>query len=212
MPPVPARLDQTRWTILWTRLGAAGSGTALFDRLAAAYAEPARAYHTATHINDCLGELDRAAELAARPGEVEAAIWFHDAVYVPGASDNETLSAELAVAGLTAAGASPDLALRVGELILATRHTDVPSGPDARLVCDIDLAILGRDVATFDAYERQIRQEYAWLPAAQYRKARTRVLQDFLDRGSIYHTGDFVRRYEVQARQNLTRVLTQLSD
>lgn len=212
MPLVPAGLDQTRWTSLWTRLGAAADGTALFDDLVAAYGEPARAYHTAAHINDCLGELDRHRELADKPDEVEAAIWFHDAVYIPGASDNETLSAELAVAALTSAGASPDLALRVGELILTTRHADVPSAPDARLLCDIDLAILGRDVAAFDAYERQIRQEYAWVPAAQYRKARTRVLQEFLGRAAIYQTRDFARRYEVQARRNLTRALANLSD
>jgi predicted metal-dependent HD superfamily phosphohydrolase len=208
----PAGLDQTRWTALWIRLGAAGDGTATFDLLAAAYREPARAYHTAAHINDCLRELDHHRELAEQPDEVEAAIWFHDAVYVPGASDNEARSAKLAIAELTASGASSDLAHSIGELILATRHSEVASTPDARLLCDIDLAILARDPTTFDAYERHIRQEYAWVPSALYRKGRAKVLQDFLSRQSIYQTPAFCTRYEAPARQNLTRALTRLSD
>jgi predicted metal-dependent HD superfamily phosphohydrolase len=207
----PAGLDQTRWTALWTRLGAAGAGTGTFDLLAAAYREPARAYHTAAHINDCLRELDHHRELAARPDEVEAAIWFHDAVYVPGASDNEARSAKLAIAELTSAGILSAVAHRIGELILATRHSEVPSVPDAQLLCDIDLAILGRDLPAFDAYQQQIRQEYAWVPAALYRKGRAKVLQDFLSRHSIYQTPAFHARYEAAARQNLTRALTSLS-
>ena len=207
----PAGLDQTRWTALWNRLGAAGKGTAAFDALVAAYGEPSRAYHTADHINDCLRELDHHRTLAARPDEVEAAIWFHDAVYVPGASDNEARSAKLAIAELTSAGAASDLAHRIGALILATRHSEVPSGPDAQLLCDIDLAILGRDLPAFDAYQRQIRQEYAWVPAAFYRKGRAKVLQDFLSRQSIYQTPAFNTRYEAVARQNLTRALSSMS-
>jgi predicted metal-dependent HD superfamily phosphohydrolase len=207
----PAGLDQTRWTALWTRLGTAGAGSSTFDLLEAAYREPARAYHTAAHINDCLRELDHHRELAAKPDEVEAAIWFHDAVYVPGASDNEARSAKLAIAELTSAGASSDLAYRVGELVLATRHSEVPSAPDAQLLCDIDLAILGRDLPAFDAYQRQIQQEYAWVPGALYRKGRAKVLQDFLSRHSIYQTPAFNARYETMARQNLTRALAGLS-
>ncbi len=211
MPSQPAGLDQTRWTALWTRLGATGAGTAVFDGLVSAYAEPARWYHTAAHINDCLTELDHHRELATRPDEVETAVWFHDAVYVPGASDNEARSAELAAAALTSAEAPPDLADRVGDLVLATRHSELASVPDARLLCDIDLAILGRDESQFDAYQRQIRQEYAWVPAAHYRKARAGVLQDFLRRPSIYQTPAFNARYEVQARRNLARALADLS-
>src|SRR4051812_45028438 len=51
-------LDLGRWTALWTSLGAQGDGLAVFTRLAAAYGEAARAYHTAAHIQDCLVQLD----------------------------------------------------------------------------------------------------------------------------------------------------------
>ena len=207
----PAALDRIRWTELWTRLGAKSDGTAVFDRLLRAYAEPARAYHTATHINDCLDQFDRHRALVSNPDEVEAAIWFHDAVYLPGASDNEARSAELATSALKAAEVSPARIFRIGALILTTQHSEIPSDPDAQLLCDVDLSILGRLPPAFDAYEREIRQEYAWVPEAQYRQARSRILAGFLTRAAIYQTAAFADRYEPQARKNLTRALANLS-
>jgi predicted metal-dependent HD superfamily phosphohydrolase len=210
-PQAPVQLDRKRWLELWSRLGAQQNGPELFQQLSAAYAEPARFYHTAAHIADCLRQLDRSRDLARRPDEVEAALWFHDAVYVPGASDNEERSAGLARTSLTAGGATEGTSDRVAALVLATNHQDLPSDPDAQLVCDIDLSVLGREGSVFDQFERQIRQEYAWVPEPMYRSARSEVLSGFLRRRSIYNTGRFARWYERQARQNLERVLAALS-
>ena len=44
---------------------------------------PAERFATASHIAACLRLLDRVNAEAARPDEVEAALWFHDAVYDP---------------------------------------------------------------------------------------------------------------------------------
>src|SRR3954469_13468337 len=79
--------------------GAASTETAidaLFDALVARYGEPQRHYHTLAHIDACLGWLDWYRGSAKRPECVELALWFHDAVYDPRASDNERQSAELA--------------------------------------------------------------------------------------------------------------------
>jgi len=46
----------------------------------------------------------------------------------------------------------------------ATKHHTVAEDLDTRLLIDIDLAILGQAAPLFDAYERHIRQEYAWMP------------------------------------------------
>lgn len=191
-------------------MGAQGDGLGVFNRLAAAYAQPIRAYHTAEHIQDCLRLLDAGGALAVRPDEVEAAIWFHDAVYVAARTDNEEQSAELAAASLGDARVAFEVVERIGALILATRHGTTPHEPDAALLCDIDLSILGRSPEEFDRFERQIRQEYAMVPEPIYRRGRSGILQGFLNRASIFQTAWFRQRYEIPARANLKRVLAML--
>jgi predicted metal-dependent HD superfamily phosphohydrolase len=206
----PKPLDRSRWTGLWNRLGAQGDGLSIFRGLEAAYAEPARAYHTAEHIRDCLAQFDLSRHTARRPDEVEAAIWFHDAVYLPPASDNEDRSARLAQTSLAEAGAPLEVTQRVAALVLATQHLSIPREPDAALLCDIDLSILGRAPDVFDEFERRIRQEYAWVPEPAYRGARAEILAGFLRRRSIFQTDYFRDRYEAPARANLARIVKEL--
>jgi predicted metal-dependent HD superfamily phosphohydrolase len=71
----------------------------------------------------------------------------------------------------------------------------------------IDLAILGQPAPIFDAYERHIRQEYAWVPHAAFVEGRTRILHAFLHRATIYATDHFRLHSEVQARSNIARSL-----
>src|SRR3546814_4213229 len=71
-----------------------------FAALEAAYAKPPRAYHDFNHVREVLRHH---AEVAAGPGWVQPAetflaVLYHDAVYEAGRGDNETRSAELAVA------------------------------------------------------------------------------------------------------------------
>jgi predicted metal-dependent HD superfamily phosphohydrolase len=207
----PESLDRRRWTGLWTRLGAGGDGLSVFKVLEVAYAESTRAYHTAEHIRDCLAQFDLSQHTAQRPDEVEAAIWFHDAVYLPGGSDNEEGSARLAQTTLAEAGAPLEAAHRIAGLVLATQHLAIPGEPGAALLCDIDLSIFGRAPEVFDQFERRIRLEYGWVPEPVYRSARAEILDGFLRRPSIFQTDFFRERYEIPARANLQRVIAQLS-
>ena len=207
----PEPLDRSRWSGLWNRLGAQGDGLPTFGVLETAYAEPARSYHTAEHIRDCLAQFDLSWSAAQRPDEVEAAIWFHDAVYRPGSSDNEERSARLAQTSLADGGAPSEIAGRIAALVLATQHLTIPTEPDPALLCDIDLSILGRAPEVFDEFERRIRQEYAWVPEQVYRGARAEILTGFLRRVSIYQTDYFRDRFEIPARANLERVISQLA-
>lgn len=202
--------DPTRWRWVWSGLGAQGDGRHVFDQLAAAYNEPARTYHNIEHLRHCLTELDGNMALAHRPLEVEAALWFHDAVYAPARSDSEDRSALLAETTLRAGGVESDIAGRIRALVLATRHSEPVLDDDARLVCDIDLSILGAPPAAFELFERAIRQEYRWVPDALYRRGRMEVLRRFLHRPSIYQRAPFQARYEHQARQNLEGALAAL--
>jgi predicted metal-dependent HD superfamily phosphohydrolase len=199
-----------RFAELLRRLGAAADPRPLADAVLAAWTEPDRRYHDLDHLRDCLAELDGAPADGADHDRVEAALWFHDAIYDPRAGDNEALSAEWARRALSELGVPPPVADDVARLVELTRHTDPAPDPSGRLLCDIDLAILGREPATFDTYDRQIREEYAWVSEPDFRAARAAVLAGLLARAPLYQTEHFRRRYETVARTNLERALKTL--
>ena len=93
---------------------------------------------------------------------------------------------------------------------MATRHEAVPRGVDAEILVDVDLSILGASRERFDEYERQVREEYAWVPDFLYRRERGKILKDFLARPRIFSTALFRSRYEEQARSNIGRSLERL--
>jgi predicted metal-dependent HD superfamily phosphohydrolase len=111
----------------------------------------------------------------------------------------------LARAFLHKAGAEPALTDLVARLILVTKtHEPEAAGvPDGGLMVDVDLAILGQPRAEFQAYDRAIREEYAWVPTEIYEEKRREVLQRFLLRPRLYQTDFFFGKYEAQARANL---------
>ena len=201
-----------RWRGLMAALGL-GEQDETYAALAAAYGARGRHYHNQDHIADCLALLDEQDGLAEHPAETELALWFHDAVYSTKAFDNEAKSADWAVEFLTGAGAGADAAVaaRVRAHILATRHDDAPPPGDSALVVDIDLSILGREPAVFDAFDRAIRKEYAWVPGFLYRQKRRQLLQHLSDRPALYATPALRDRFEAPARANLERALGRLA-
>jgi len=199
-----------RWNRLLRRFGASAPADETFDELLAAYGDRQRHYHTFAHILDCLEVLDRFEHLAIQPHEIEAAIWFHDAVYDTHRGDNEEASADWAAATLRSYGAPTDAVERVRRIILATCHEGEPQTSDEALALDIDLSILGRDKAEFDKYQEQIRREFEWVPADAFRSARIKVLRSFLDRERIFRTNEMRTRYEDGARKNLETALEEL--
>ena len=196
-----------RFAALCRRLGASADGAPLGSDLLVRYGELHRAYHGLEHLRDCLERLDAAPTEGADRDRVEAALWFHDAIYDPLAGDNEARSAELARQGLEGLGVAPAVARQVAALVLETRHLEPPADPDARLLCDVDLSILGRKRTDFERYEHGIRTEYALVPEALYRRERARVLRRLLQRRPLFGTRHFRRRYEQAARANLARAL-----
>jgi len=198
-----------RFEALWPALDLRSPSAAVFDVLSDRYAESHRAYHTWTHVSDCLTEFDRVRLGADRPFELELSIWFHDAIYDPRQKDNEERSAEWAVEVLGAAGGDRKTQERVREWILATCHDALPRKGDEQLLVDIDLSILGSDFNRFERYEREIQKEYSWVPADRYRTARVGVLRGFLARSRIYQTRWF-ESLEAPARRNLTWSIEQL--
>jgi len=201
---------RNRFLDLWHQV-ATTSPEEEWNALRTAYDEKHRAYHNLHHVEDCFQQLDSAEESPQHALALELAMWFHDIVYKPRSRSNEEDSALWARRSLQKGQADPQLIHRVETLILATRHQEIPTTPDAQLLIDIDLSILGRDPEAFQAYENQIRREYRWVPAPLYRRNRARILQSFLERPFLYSTPSFRQRYEEQARDNLETSLRALS-
>jgi predicted metal-dependent HD superfamily phosphohydrolase len=190
------------WAQAWANLGLKQQPD-LFEALLAAYNEPQRHYHSQQHLAECLAHFDQAQHLAEHSGEVEIALWFHDAIYDVRGKSNERLSADWAVRALLTSNASEATQRRVEQLIMATKHDVTPTRSDEQLLVDIDLSILGATPERFAEYDRQVRAEYSWVPGFVYNMKRRSVLKSFLARSNIYSTSYFRERNETQARINL---------
>ncbi len=179
--------------------------------LLARYAEPQRHYHSLPHIQAMLALLRLHGHLASQPEVIEAAIWFHDAIYDTHRQDNEEASAQLAQAELSTLG-WPQWAIdRVMFLVRATSLHDAPiEDTDAWLLLDLDLAVLAQGAESYEAYAQAIRCEYAWVPEAAYKAGRAGVLERFLQRDAIYRTPALASAWEATARANVSRELSQL--
>lgn len=183
------------------------------NRLRAAYGQPHRRYHDLTHIADCLRELAAVPDLADEARlRLAYAIWWHDAVYDPTRSDNETASAALARLDLAALGEDEATCAEVARLIeLTTGHQVAGDDPEGALLVSIDLAILGRAPEAYDAYARAIRQEYAHVPDALFRPGRASVLKRILDTEPLYPDPVYRAQYDDPARANLAREIAALT-
>lgn len=193
----------------------------MFDRLATVLedlrtrlSEPHRAYHSQTHIDAMLARFRKAREAFHVPEAVELAIWFHDAVYEPGAMDNERRSAVLLRRALDGLAASA--LLEAAELmILATEHHAVPLGLPAPLTADLaafldlDMAVLGASPVEYDLYAAGVAREFVPVVGeAAYRQGRAAFLRRALATATpLFHTSPVQEALERPARANMLREL-----
>jgi predicted metal-dependent HD superfamily phosphohydrolase len=184
-------------------------------RLVGIYSGPDRHYHNLDHVRTLLALAEEHAGEFTDGEAVEAAIWFHDAVYDTRKADNEEESAKLARQLLAGAAAEERLEF-IAAMIRASATHGIPGSmqgaavKDCALFLDMDLAILGRPAVEFDVYERAVRLEYGWVPDEAWIAGRVQVLRNFLVRPFIYATPQFRKSREVAARSNLMRSLARL--
>jgi predicted metal-dependent HD superfamily phosphohydrolase len=195
----------------WT----AGCGAEVFSRARASYSSPGRAYHTWDHILDCTQKL-RDFECAS-PRAAFLALLFHDAIYVPGRSDNESRSGMFAADVLNSSSARLEMGEigAIGRMILATRDHRLPADrrdPDVAVVLDIDMSILGAPWERYRQYADGVRAEYvpAAAGAARFTAGRTAFLSRLLAGGPIFHTAQGLERWERPARENIAREIEAL--
>ncbi len=201
--------ENARFSALWARCLTADPSfpaEAAYARLVELYGEPHRHYHTLNHIRHCLEEFDRAAGLMGDPDAVETALWFHDAIYQPGANDNEWRSAEL-FRRWSEGRATSTFRQHVYDLVMATTHREPPGEGDARFVVDIDLSGFG---LPWEACERDgclIRAEFPHMTDDEYYPGHLRFLRALRARPTFFSTGWFRQCYESVACENVARII-----
>lgn len=179
------------------------------------YAEPQRHYHTWAHVEALQGLFEEVRPKLADAVAMEAALYYHDAIYDPQAADNEAQSAILL--RRDCAGLLTDESLEAAaRLVEATASHLPPEGltgaalEDARLFLDMDLSILAAPWPAFSAYEAAIRWEYAHVEDSVFRQGRRHLLETFLKRERLFLSAHFSACFEAAARANLKRSLASL--
>lgn len=202
---------ESRWRSAIIAVGAGGDVAAPLRRLLAAYGEPHRAYHDLRHLAEVLAAIDVLAPHAAHIDHVRLAAWFHDVVYDVRAGDNEERSATLAERELHALGVPEASVAEVARLVrLTTTHTPSTEDADGQVLCDADLAVLGREEPRYRAYAADVRREYRHVPENAFIAGRSAVLRRFLARESIFSTDHGRAHWESAARRNLNSELGEL--
>lgn len=197
----------------WDRLmpQAPALGTELIER----WSEPHRSYHSPTHLAAVLrtvGVLERAGELpAALRRRTLLAGWYHDAVYVGAAGQDEEASAVLAETQLDGLLADDDVA-EVGRLVrLTATHAPDESDVSGAVLIDADLEVLGREDAAYRRYTEQVRDDYAHIDQERFAAGRAEVLKRLLEHPRLYRTATGRRLWEDRARRNVHAEIARLS-
>lgn len=202
-----------RLEALLSALGVPGEAAGGLRReLEERYAEPARRYHTLDHVLAVLGRVEAiAAEPGCRPRDpaaLELAVWWHDAVYEPGAAGNEAASAWL-VRDRLRSWVDPAVLERAVRLVHATdghrADPSHPDWPDVAVLLDADLGVLAGSPEEYDAYVALVRAEFSFLGDDDWRRGRGEVLRDLVAR-PLFRTPP-LRAREAQARANVAREL-----
>jgi predicted metal-dependent HD superfamily phosphohydrolase len=171
-----------------------------------------RFYHNLSHIQQVLHVLNTLKSLADNLPAIQMAAWFHDVIYDSKSHKNEEKSAEFAITALINLKVPLPTINQVVRLILDTqKHSASLDEIDSQIFLDVDLSILGAAASEYGVYAQAIRQEYSWLADEDYKMGRKKVLENFLQRETIYFTKMAGQMFELQARENIRNEILELS-
>lgn len=180
------------------------------DALLERWSEPHRAYHSVTHLDAALTNLDEFEVDDTDRDIVEWALWFHDAIYDATATDNEERSARLAEQQIDD-HLPEDMVAEVARLVrLTAGHLVAPGDRLGGIMIDVDLSILGAPADAYDKYTQGVRREYSHRSDDDFRDGRSTFLAGMLDREQIFNTQRGVELWEIRTRTNLVRELAVL--
>lgn len=210
----------------------------IWNAIHAAYTESHRHYHTLEHLVNMFDLFDEHITNIPHPWAVEMAIWFHDFVYdtnQPQYASNEANSVKAMLAMLNPkipGWPNHDLSndnrwlenretlMLAAEFIMSTKGHKIKAAgimaDDAKRLSneyflDIDLSILGASKSICDAFDNNIRKEFAQYPDDQFAKGRAQAMYDFKQRARVFYTDEFHQKHNDYARKNLKTIISKWS-
>lgn len=168
--------------------------------------EPLRRYHNETHLRAVLHAVDALeADGESFDGTaVRLAAWFHTAEFDPTGSENNDKSAAFTEKVLDPAAPVEEVARLVR---LMGGHRVEAGDLNGAVLSDADLAVLGSDPDTYEAYSQDVRHEFAHVPGERFVAGRIAALEGLLERRSVFQTRAGRDAWEKQAHANLNREL-----
>jgi predicted metal-dependent HD superfamily phosphohydrolase len=182
----------------------------LWNEIKTSYSHRNRHYHSLTHLENLYSELLGCRELIRDWDATVFAMFYHDAVYDVLRKDNEEKSAVLARFRLNEISFAKERIDLCASQIRATKSHTPDALDDVNYFTDADLSILGQPWDDFKKYSIQIRKEYSIIPTLIFNSGRKKVLRNFLEMRPLFKTQFFFRRYEEQARFNISKSLAEL--
>lgn len=199
--------DPIAFQALWQRnlrSGARDHSPVIHEKLVQAYSEPGRYYHTLEHIECCLGLFEDIKDIADNADALALSLWFHDAIYEPGADDNEQRSANWFM-DETRGIFDDSFRNIVNAQIMATLHCcNEIKDHDTRLMIDIDLSSFGMPWPIFLRDSENVRKELPQLTDAEFYPKQCAFSQRLLEKSRFFQSDYFYEHYEAQVRKNLS--------
>lgn len=174
------------------------------------YSEPKRHYHTIDHLKNMLRDLNEVKDKIEDWDTILFAVFYHDIIYKAYSSSNESDSAKLVMERLSDLGYPAPKIAKCANMILATKQHTLSDDNDTNYLLDADLAIFGQPTEEYQKYSEQIREEYTLYADFMYKSGRKKALQNFLQMEAIFKTDHFYKKYETQARMNISIELKDL--
>lgn len=149
-------------------------------KLKEAWNESRRKYHNEDHLTQILKDLEKSKSkvLPLHWDALVIAAFFHDAVYVIGATDNEDQSIKVFLNSFQ--GKNFDMVKSIKEMIKSTQFRVVPNDKLVRIFWEADNAGFLGTFESFLEVEKKIRQEYAHINGHIYKKGRIKFLNSCL--------------------------------
>jgi predicted metal-dependent HD superfamily phosphohydrolase len=164
-------------------------------------------YHNLDHVMDVLDAAIRLGEMEGISDHemelLKVAVMYHDAGYIKGLKDHESLSCEIVREQLPGFGYTMEEIEIICGLIMATKIPQTPETKLQQIICDADLDYLGRDdfFEIGDNLFLEFRKYGLLTTEAEWQAMQQRFLENH-----AYFTDSAKRLRDAKKQENLEKV------